>query len=109
MNLPILGTLKLRGRITLSVAVLSALSILSITALGLSFTRHTLARQIHATLLVEAEGLEGLVERALAEREASVRSWSEDTALRDALLFATYDKSAGVLAGLQKHHPSFSG
>jgi methyl-accepting chemotaxis protein len=109
MNLPFLDGLKLRGRITLSVALLSALSLLSLTALGLSFTRSTLSRQIHATLKVEAEGLKDLVERALAEREASVKSWSEDAILRGALLFDTYDKSDAVLAGLAKRHPSFSG
>ncbi|PTL80371.1 methyl-accepting chemotaxis protein [Vitiosangium sp. GDMCC 1.1324] len=109
MNLPFLGDLKLRGRITLSVALLSALSILSVSFLGLSFTRRTLSKQIHSTLQVEAEGLKDLVERTLAEREASVRSWSEDSILRGALLFDTYDKSDAVLAGLVKRHPSISG
>jgi methyl-accepting chemotaxis protein len=109
MTLPFLGGLKLRGRITLSVALLSALSILSITAVGLSFTRRTLSKQIHATLRTEAEGLKDLVERTLAEREASVRSWSEDTILRGALLFDTFDKSDTVLAGLAKNHASVSG
>ncbi|MFY0569329.1 methyl-accepting chemotaxis protein [Archangium lansingense] len=109
MNLPLLGGLKLRGRITLSVALLSALSILSITGLGLSFTRSTLSKQIHATLKAEAEGLKDLVERTLAEREASVRSWSEDAILRGALLFDTFDKSDAVLAGLAKNHASISG
>ncbi len=109
MNLPLLGALKLRGRITLAVALLSALSLLSLTVLGLAFTRQTLSRQIHATLRVEAEGLKDLVERTLAEREANVRGWSEDAILRGALLFDTNDKSDGVLAGLAKLHPSVSG
>ncbi|HYO59434.1 methyl-accepting chemotaxis protein [Archangium sp.] len=109
MNLPLLGGLKLRGRITLSVTLLSALSILSVTVLGLSFTRRTLSKQIHATLKVEAESLKNLMERTLAEREASVRSWSEDSILRGALLFDTYEKSDAVLVGLTKHHPSISG
>jgi methyl-accepting chemotaxis protein len=109
MNLPFLGDLKLRGRITLAVAALSALSILSVTVLGLSFTRHTLSNQIHATLQVEAEGLKDVVERTLVEREASVRSWAEDSILRGALLFDTFDKSDAVLAGLVKHHPAVSG
>jgi methyl-accepting chemotaxis protein len=109
MNLPLLGALKLRGRITIAVALLSALSLLSLTALGLVFTRRTLSRQIHATLHVEAEGLKDLVERTLADREANVRGWSEDAILRGALLFDTYDKSDAVLAGLAKLHPSVSG
>ncbi|QRK04721.1 methyl-accepting chemotaxis protein [Archangium violaceum] len=109
MNLPFLGDLKLRGRITLSVALLSAFAILSVTGLGLSFTRRTLSKQIHATLAVEAEGLKNLVERTLAEREASVRGWAEDSILRGALLFDTYEKSDGVLAGLAKRHPAVSG
>ena len=109
MNRPVSSGLKLRARITLSVALLSALAILSVTALGLSFTRRTLSKQIHATLRAEAEGLKDLVERILAEREASVRSWSEDTILRGALLFDTFDKSDAVLAGLVKHHPSING
>jgi methyl-accepting chemotaxis protein len=109
MNLPLLGALKLRGRITVAVALLSALSLLSLTVLGLVFTRRTLSRQIHATLRVEAEGLKDLVERTLAEREANVRGWSEDAILRGALLFDTYDKSDAVLASLAKLHPSVSG
>ncbi|HEX8820234.1 MAG TPA: methyl-accepting chemotaxis protein [Archangium sp.] len=109
MNLSFLGGLKLRGRITLSVVLLSALFLLSFTVLGLAFTRRTLSRQIHATLRVEAEGLKDLVERTLAEREANVRGWSEDAILRGALLFDTYDKSDVVLAGLVKRHPSISG
>jgi methyl-accepting chemotaxis protein len=109
MNLPLLGSLKLRGRITLSMALLSALSILSFTAMGLSFTRRTLSNQIHATLKVEAESLKDLVEQTLAGREANVRSWAEDALLRDALLFENYEKSGAVLAGLAKHHPSISG
>jgi methyl-accepting chemotaxis protein len=109
MTLPFLGGLKLRARITLSVALLAALAILSVTALGLSFTRRTLSNQIHATLRAEAEGLKDLVEQTLAQREASVRSWSEDAILRGALLFDTFDKSDAVLAGLAKHHTSISG
>jgi methyl-accepting chemotaxis protein len=109
MNNPFLGNLKLRSRLTLAVALLSALSLLSLTSLGLSFTRRTLSKQIHSTLKVEAEGLKDLVERTFAEREASVRSWSEDVILRGALLFDTYEKSDAVLAGLAKRHPSVRG
>ncbi|WNG59473.1 methyl-accepting chemotaxis protein [Archangium gephyra] len=109
MNLPFLGGLKLRARITLSVALLSTFAILSVTMSGLSITRRTLGRQIDATLRAEAEGLKDLVERILAEREANVRSWSEDTILRGALLFDTFDKSDAVLAGLAKNHTSISG
>jgi methyl-accepting chemotaxis protein len=109
MNNAFLGNLPLRSRLTLSVALLSALSLLSLTGLGLSFTERTLSKQIHATLKVEAEGLKDLVERTLAEREASVRSWSEDAILRGALLFDTFEKSDAVLAGLARRHPSISG
>jgi methyl-accepting chemotaxis protein len=109
MNDTFLGNLQLRSRLTLSVALLSALSLLSLTGLGLSFTQRTLSKQIHATLKVEAEGLKDLVERTLAEREASVRSWSEDAILRGALLFDTFEKSDAVLAGLARRHPSVSG
>jgi methyl-accepting chemotaxis protein len=109
MNLPFLGDLKLRGRITLAVALLLAVSILSVTAVGLVFTRRTLSRQIHATLQVEAEGLKDVVERTLIEREASVRSWAEDSIVRGALLFDTYEKSDAVLAGLASRHPAVSG
>jgi methyl-accepting chemotaxis protein len=101
--------LKLQGRITLYVALFAAISIISLTTLGLSFTRNTLEGQIHAALQIEAESLRDLVETALSEREASVHSWSEDSVLRGALLFDTYEKSDAVLARLVKRHPSFRG
>jgi methyl-accepting chemotaxis protein len=101
--------LKLQGRITLYVALFSGISILCISLLGLSFTRSTLEGQMQATLQIEAEGLKDLVETSLAEREASVHSWSEDSVLRGALLFDTYEKSDGVLARLVQRHASFRG
>ena len=99
--------LKLQGRITLYVALFAGLSILCITLLGLSFTRSTLEGQMHATLQIEAEGLKDLVETSLAEREASVNGWAEDSILRGALLFNTYEKSDAVLARLVQRQPSF--
>jgi methyl-accepting chemotaxis protein len=101
--------LKLQGRITLYVALFAGLAIFCLTTVGLSFVRSTLEGQVHASLQIEAEGLRDLVETALAEREASVHSWAEDSILRGALLFDTYEKSDAVLARLVQRHPSFRG
>jgi methyl-accepting chemotaxis protein len=105
----LLDGLKLRGRLTLSVTLLTLLALLPLVTLGLSFTRGQMQRQIDAMLQVEAEGLRDLVEASLAEREANVRGWAEDAMLRGALLFDTYEKSDAVLTALHARHASFAG
>ncbi|MBJ6759962.1 methyl-accepting chemotaxis protein [Myxococcaceae bacterium JPH2] len=105
----LLAGMKLRGRLTLSVSLLLLVAIVPLVTLGVSFSRRDLQKQIHATLQVEAEGLRDVVEGTLAEREASVQSWAEDSVMRGSLLFDTYAKSDAVLASLHRRHPSFAG
>ncbi|MBZ4417348.1 methyl-accepting chemotaxis protein [Myxococcus sp. RHSTA-1-4] len=104
-----LDGLKLRARLTLAVSLLILCALLPLNLFMKYSTTENLEQQIHATLEVEAEALRDLMEAALAEREANVRSWSEDSILRGALLFDTFEKSDMVLASLQRLHPSFIG
>ncbi|NTX09011.1 MULTISPECIES: methyl-accepting chemotaxis protein [Myxococcus] len=105
----LLDALSLRTRLTLAVSLLTLFALLPLNILGRLFISDNLQEQIHATLRVEAQGLRDLVESTLAEREANVRSWSEDAILRGALLFDTFDKSDAVLVALEKRHPTFAG
>ncbi|NVJ25747.1 MULTISPECIES: methyl-accepting chemotaxis protein [Myxococcus] len=105
----LLDALSLRTRLTLAVSLLTLCALAPLNVLGRIFISDNLQAQIHATLLVEAQGLRDLVESTLAEREANARSWSEDSILRGALLFDTFDKSDAVLVALEKRHPSFAG
>jgi methyl-accepting chemotaxis protein len=109
MKLPFLGSLKLRGRLTLYVTLLSVVPLLALTALEASGARQLMEQQIHASLQVEAEGLKDLVEASLAEREASVRSWAEDDTVHGALLSQKYEGSDAMLEGLQRRYTTFSG
>ncbi|WP_338866364.1 methyl-accepting chemotaxis protein [Myxococcus stipitatus] len=105
----ILDRTSLRTRLTLAVALLTLCALLPLNVLGRFFISDTLQDQIHATMRVEAQGLRDLVEATLVEREASVRSWSEHSILRGALLFDTFDESNAVLATFRKRHPTFAG
>lgn len=104
-----LNRLKLSSRLSLSVAVLTLIALVPLASVQLSFSRDQLQQQIHAMLKLEAEALRDLVASSLAEREANVRAWAEDSILRGGLLFDTFEKSDSVLAALQQRHPSFVG
>jgi methyl-accepting chemotaxis protein len=109
MRLPLIGTLKLRGRLTLYVTLLAVTPLLASTGLGLGITQQMMQEQVHEMLRVEAEGLKDLVEASLVERETSVRSWAEDTLLREALLQDSYAQGDEVLARLQLRYTTFTG
>ncbi|WP_163784456.1 methyl-accepting chemotaxis protein [Myxococcus vastator] len=104
-----LDGMKLRTRLMLAVFLLVIGAIAPLNLVGNAFAEEALREQIHATLQAEAEGLRELVEAALTEREGNARSWAEDSILRGALLFDTFEKSDAVLASLQKRHASFAG
>ncbi|MCE9670065.1 methyl-accepting chemotaxis protein [Myxococcus stipitatus] len=105
----ILDRFTLRTRLTVAVCALTLCTLLPLNVLGRVFIFDLIEEQIHASLRAEAQGLRDLVETSLAEREANVRGWAEDSIIRGALLFDTYEKSDQVLAGLEKRHPSFAG
>ncbi len=109
MRLPLIGTLKLRGRLTLYVTLLAVVPLVLLNAVGSRSTRGLMREQIHEMLLIEAEGLRDLVEASLVERETSVRSWAEDAALREALRSGDYTRSDAVLARLQLRYTTFTG
>ncbi len=109
MKIPLIGALKLRGRLTLYVTLLSVVPLLALTGLEAAGARRLMEQQIHASLQVEAEGLKDLVEASLAEREASVRSWAEDATVRGALLSQKFEASDAVLVHLQNRYRTFSG
>ncbi|QRN96111.1 methyl-accepting chemotaxis protein [Archangium violaceum] len=109
MRLPLIGTLKLRGRLTLYVTLLAVVPLLASSLLGLRTTHGMMQQQVHEMLRIEAEGLKDLVEASLAERETSVRSWAEDALLREALLTGSYEQSDAVLSRLQLRYTTFTG
>ena len=103
------GALKLRGRLTLYVTLLALVPLIASTWVGLNATRGMLQEQVHEMLRIEAEGLKNLVEASLVERETSVRGWSEDPVLRDALLSGHSGQSDAALARLQLRYTTFTG
>ncbi|WPB75919.1 methyl-accepting chemotaxis protein [Archangium violaceum] len=109
MKLPLIGTLKLRGRLTLYVTLLAVTPLLLSTLAGVTTTQQMMQAQVHEMLRIEAEGLKDLVEASLAERETSVRSWAEDTLLRESLQRDSYSLSDGVLSRLQMRYTTFTG
>jgi methyl-accepting chemotaxis protein len=109
MRLPLIGSLKLRGRLTLYVTLLAVAPLLVSTWVGVGNTQRMMQDQVHEMLRVEAEGLKDLVEASLVERETSVRSWAEDQLLREALRTGSYEQSDTVLSRLQLRYTTFTG
>ncbi|MFP2908814.1 methyl-accepting chemotaxis protein [Pyxidicoccus sp. 3LFB2] len=109
MPLPLLGTLSLRGRLTLYVTLLSAVPLLTLNVLQTHSARGMLEEQIRASLLREAEGVKDLMEATLAEREASLHNWSEDPAVRSALRTGNTQPADSLLALLQRRYLTLNG
>jgi methyl-accepting chemotaxis protein len=109
MRLPLLGTLSLRGRLTLYVTLLSVVPLLTLNALQTGSARGMLEEQIRASLLREAEGVKDLMEATLAEREASLRGWAEDPAVRSALRTGNTQPADALLALLQHRYLTLNG
>jgi methyl-accepting chemotaxis protein len=109
MSLPLLGSLTLRGRLTLYVTLLCVLPLLALNVLLTRGARHMVQEQIRASLLREAEGVKDLMEATLAEREASLRSWAEDVVVRSALRTGNTQPADAMLALLQRRYLSLNG
>ncbi|MGZ3458551.1 MAG: methyl-accepting chemotaxis protein, partial [Archangium sp.] len=109
MKLPLIGTLKLRGRMTLYVTLLAVVPLMASAWLGVGTTQRLMQEQVHEMLRIEAECLKDLVEASLVERETSVSSWAEDALLREALLTERYGQSDTVLSRLQLRYTTFTG
>ncbi|WP_225408676.1 methyl-accepting chemotaxis protein [Stigmatella hybrida] len=109
MTLPLLGTLKLRGRLTLYTTLLYVVPLAALGWLQFMDSRERVRLQVQDTLSLEASGLRDLVEAMLAEREANVRTWAEDPSLRAALEGPTPAVAAPELAAVLRHAPTFSG
>jgi len=109
MSLPLIGTLSLRGRLTLYVTLLSVVPLLTLTWLQTRSARGMLEEQIRASLLREAEGVKDLMEAMLAEREASLRNWAEDPAVRSALRTGNTQPADALLAQLQRRYIPLNG
>src|SRR5690606_13098893 len=107
MSLPLVRTLQFRGRLTLGVTALALIPLLLLGGLSARQIQRLLTAEVQATLLSETESFADKVQDILAEREAGVRSWSEDSIIRGAPLYATYKKSNSVLAVLQRRYPAF--
>ena len=109
MRLPQLGSLTLRGRLTLYITLLSVVPLLTLTGLQEASSRRLLEEQIRASLLREAEGVKDLMEATLAEREASARSWAEDVVVRSALRTGNTAQADTLLELLQRRYLSLNG
>jgi len=108
MALSLPGTQSLRGRLTLYVTLLSVVPLLTLTWLQSRSARQVMEEQIRASLQSEAEGVKDLLEATLAEREASARSWAEDTVVRAALRGDVGPANA-MLAVLQSRYLTLNG
>ncbi|MBJ6761537.1 methyl-accepting chemotaxis protein [Myxococcaceae bacterium JPH2] len=109
MPFPILGSLTLRRRLTLYVALVSCVPLLALTWLQNTIARGMLERQVESSLRMEAEGLKDLMEAMLAEREVTARSWAEDPVLRNALKTRDATASDAMLALLQRRFLTLNG
>ncbi|WP_164008520.1 methyl-accepting chemotaxis protein [Pyxidicoccus trucidator] len=109
MSLPLLGTLSLRGRLTLYVTLLSVVPLLTLNIIQAHSARGMLEEQIRAALLREAEGVKDLMEATLAEREASLRNWAEDPAVRSALRTGNTQQADSLLTLLQRRYLTLNG
>ena len=109
MNVPVLSTLKLRGRLTLYVTLVAVVPLLTVNWLGLTSTARLLREQVRELLQVEAQELKDLVEQSLVEREAGVRAWAEDALVREALETGASWKAEPVLARLQLRYTTYAG
>ncbi len=109
MRVPLIGTLKLRGRLTWYVTLLTLIPLVSVSVTGLTNSQRAMSAQVHEMLRIEAEGLRDLVEASLVERETSVRSWAEDALLREALRTGDTRYSDAVLERLQLRYTTFAG
>jgi methyl-accepting chemotaxis protein len=109
MKFPHLGTLKLRGRLTLYATLVSVVPLFALAGVQFYGARHRIEQQLRDTLAIEATGLKDLVEATLIEREADVRSWAEDHALRNSLQAGNYTESDLELAAFLRRSPTFRG
>ncbi|NMO17100.1 methyl-accepting chemotaxis protein [Pyxidicoccus fallax] len=109
MHLPLIGSLTLRGRLTLYVTLLCVIPLLALNVLQTRGARRMVEEQIRASLLREAEGVKDLMEATLAEREASLRSWAEDVVVRSALRTGNTQPADALLALLQRRYLTLNG
>ncbi|ADO74856.1 methyl-accepting chemotaxis protein [Stigmatella aurantiaca] len=109
MTLPLLGTLKLRGRLTLYTTLLYVVPLAALGWLQFTDSRERGKLQVQDTLTLEASGLRDLVEAMLAERESNVRHWAEAPSLRAALQGGAPSEAAPELAAVLRHSPTFRG
>ncbi len=109
MKLPLLGPLKLRGRLTLYTTLVSVLPLFALTWAQSLAARDRLEHQLHDTLVTEAESLRDRVEASLAEREADVRAWAEEPALHQALQSGDAATGDRLLASWARRAPAFRG
>ncbi|MBN1207064.1 MAG: methyl-accepting chemotaxis protein [Myxococcaceae bacterium] len=109
MKFPLLGTLKLRGHLTLYTTLVAAVPLLAFAWI-LSFEiQRWMRQQVQGSLELQVAGVRDLVEATLAEREADVRSWAEDHALREALQSGDPAGSDLELASYARRSPTFRG
>jgi methyl-accepting chemotaxis protein len=109
MKLPLLGTLKLRGHLTLYTTLLAAVPLLAFAWIISVEIQRWMKQQVQGALETQVASIRDLVEATLAEREADVRSWAEDHALRETLQGGDQARSDRELASFLRRAPTFRG
>jgi methyl-accepting chemotaxis protein len=109
MKLPLLGTLKLRGHLTLYCSLVAAVPLLAFAWIESTEFHRWMKLQVQDSLEREAAGLKDLVEATLVERESDVRSWAEDPTLRQAVERGDAARSEQALASFLRRSPTFRG
>ena len=100
---------RLGIRLALWGSVLVAAPLL-LMGIALAFSaQRAMTQQVHGTLVAEAQGFAGAVERSLFEREASVKTWAQDPILLGGLISGSHDKSNQTLVELRDRYPMFKG
>jgi methyl-accepting chemotaxis protein len=109
MKFPQLGTLKLRGRLTLYATLVSVVPLFALAWVQSYGAERRMRQQLQDTLNIEAAALKDLVETTLAEREADVRGWAEDHTLRTTLQAGNSAEVDLELASFLRRAPTFRG
>src|SRR5262245_33688563 len=96
-----------RNRLALSVVALTLVPLALLGVIVVPQYKSTLTDRVNSVLSADAESAQALVEASIAERRKNIESWSEDSIIRGALLYNTFDKSDAVLRALQERYPHF--
>ena len=99
--------LSFRLRLTLSVLALALVPLLVLGVVAITQLRGVLVEQVNGRLASDAENLHEVLDATVQERTKNVQSWAEDSIIRGALLYNSYEKSDASLAVLHERYPQY--